>query len=510
MQAIELDFDRDNRLAFSELGEKQRQLLRDFWKIVEPKLGDILETFYGRLLSVPHLTRILGNRQLEGLKRAQAVHWARLFAGQFDASYMQGVYAVGLAHKRIGLEPRWYIGGYNIVLGEMIALAAERHRYKPKLLGETVSAVKSAVLLDIDLSLSAYYDAMEQEKKAQAELIVSSIGEGLDRLAQGKLLHRVTTELTGPFAKLKSDFNAAVSRLQDTIEHVSARTASIGSGTREISAASDDLSRRTEQQAASLEQTAAALGEITATLKKTAENASATNAIVTTAREAAQKGGSVVEAAIQAMGKIEQSSRQITDIIAVIDEIAFQTNLLALNAGVEAARAGEAGRGFAVVASEVRALAQRSGEAAREIKTLIKTSSEHVREGVGLVSASGESLAQIIERVTSISLLVDEMSQAARQQSLGVDEVNVAVGQMDQVTQQNAAMVEQSTAASRGLAQEAADLVQLVARFDVGAKPTEGAAPAMIHPARRAPGKGAARKSNLATAPRDDIDWQEF
>ncbi len=320
--------------------------------------------------------------------------------------------------------------------------------------------------------------AAERSKAEQTQVIVSSIGAGLDHLAKGDLTHRVTSELTGPFAKLKEDFNAALNRLQDTMKNVLNSTHQIATGAGEISQAADDLSRRTEQQAASLEETAAALEEITATVKKTATNAREASSSVELAKTAAEDGGHVVETAPKAMDSLAQSSKQITAIIGVIDEIAFQTNLLALNAGVEAARAGEAGKGFAVVASEVRALAQRSSEAAKEIKALINTSSEHVSDGVKFVGESGQALKHIIDQVLQINSLVTEMAKAAEQQSTGIEQVNAAVGQMDQVTQQNAAMVEESTAASRNLAGETQVLADLVGFFSVGEIETMAAAKA--------------------------------
>ncbi len=310
--------------------------------------------------------------------------------------------------------------------------------------------------------------AAEKAKAEQTELIVSSIGAGLDRLAAGDLTHRVTAMLIGPFAKLKEDFNSSIARLQDTMTRILRSAGQIATGAHEISNAADDLSRRTEKQAASLEETAAALEEITATIKKTASNSREVNASISSASAAAKEGGRVVETAISAMDSIAQSSHEITDIIGVIDEIAFQTNLLALNAGVEAARAGEAGKGFAVVATEVRELAGRSGEAAKKIKALINTSGEHVAGGVKLVGESGAALRQIVGQVEQINALVGEVALAAEQQSTGIQQVNVAVGQMDQVTQQNAAMVEQSTAASRSLADETQRLQELVSYFQVG------------------------------------------
>jgi len=370
--------------------------------------------------------------------------------------------------------------------------------------------------------------AAERSKAEQTQTIVSSIGAGLDALAKGDLTHRVSSDLNGPFVKLKDDFNAAMSRLQETMKTVLASTDGISTGAGEISQASDDLSRRTEQQAASLEETAAALEEITATVKKTAANTKEASASVTTAKSAAEEGGHVVETAIKAMGEIEQSSKQITDIIGVIDEIAFQTNLLALNAGVEAARAGDAGKGFAVVASEVRALAQRSSEAAKEIKTLIKASGEHVGAGVKYVGETGQALKRIVDQVVQINALVTEMAQAAEQQSTGIEQVNVAVSQMDQVTQQNAAMVEESTAAVRNLAGETQALSNLVAFFKVGAearaalqaprsqattqpaaKPVAKARPLAV--AR--PAGGSARRAATALAQRPETeseDWTEF
>jgi methyl-accepting chemotaxis protein len=365
--------------------------------------------------------------------------------------------------------------------------------------------------------------AAEEAKAEQTQIIISSIGTGLDHLAKGDLTHRVTSELSGAFAKLKEDYNTAADRLQDTIKNVLGSTHQIAGNAGEISTAADDLSRRTEQQAASLEETAAALEEITATVKKTASNAKEASHSVIGARDAAENGGRVVETAVRAMDAIAQSSKQITDIIGVIDEIAFQTNLLALNAGVEAARAGEAGKGFAVVASEVRALAQRSSEAAKEIKALINTSSDHVGDGVKYVGETGQALKRIVDQVVQINALVSEMAQAAEQQSSGIEQVNAAVGQMDQVTQQNAAMVEESTAASRNLAGETKVLTELIGFFSVGEasyaaprpqptpRQTVAATPRRpsAKPAVRVAAAGGGRAAPAKPAG-DDGDWTEF
>ena len=372
----------------------------------------------------------------------------------------------------------------------------------------------------------------EQKAREAAEdhAVVSALAAGLSALAAGDLTYRITEPFAAKAQQLKDDFNRTAGQLQETMVTIAEAIVGMRNGTGEISQAADDLSRRTEQQAASLEETAAALDQITATVKKTAEGAHQASQVTGQARVGAEKSGEVVRQAVAAMAQIEKSSQQIGQIIGVIDEIAFQTNLLALNAGVEAARAGEAGKGFAVVASEVRALAQRSAEAAKEIKELISTSTQQVEQGVDLVGQTGEALEKIVVQVGEITGLVTEIAASAREQSTGLGEVNSAVNQMDQVTQQNAAMVEESTAASHNLAQEAEELAHLVAKFRLGrqadgaqaprrqAAQAAASAPARAQPAQprttapalktvaTATGQAAAL---LATQPVDE-SWEEF
>jgi len=309
--------------------------------------------------------------------------------------------------------------------------------------------------------------ATDVTKRVEA---VNEIGEALTALAGGDLEQRMERPFPAELEKLRVDFNRALETLQGTMQKVGHTAAAIKAGADEISGSSNDLSKRTEQQAASLEETAAALDQITATVKKTAEGATHARSAVATAKTDAEVSGEVVGQAVTAMGEIEQSSHQISSIIGVIDEIAFQTNLLALNAGVEAARAGDAGRGFAVVASEVRALAQRSAEAAKEIKALISASSNQVAAGVNLVGETGKALKRIVTQISEINGVVTDIAASAQEQATGLNEVNAAVNQMDQVTQQNAAMVEESTAASHALAQEAEDLTRMMSQFKVGAE----------------------------------------
>ncbi|ATC32150.1 PAS domain S-box protein [Caulobacter vibrioides] len=305
---------------------------------------------------------------------------------------------------------------------------------------------------------------------------VAFVGAALSQLAEGDLTARIEQALMPSLDQLRLDFNAAAEALHLALDKVSSGASAIHSGSADIARTSDDLSHRSEQQAASLEETAAALDEITATVKRSAQTAATTNAVVSVARGEAEHSGEVVAQAVDAMNRIEKSSREINQIIGVIDEIAFQTNLLALNAGVEAARAGEAGRGFAVVAHEVRALAQRSADAAKEIKMLISTSTQEVSLGVGLVGQTGEALRSIVEKVAEIDALVSEISMAAQEQSIGLVEVNTAINQMDQVVQKNAAMVEEATAASHALTGEARELANVVSGFKaVGRQPMQRA-----------------------------------
>ncbi|MBZ7921151.1 MCP four helix bundle domain-containing protein [Ensifer adhaerens] len=319
----------------------------------------------------------------------------------------------------------------------------------------------------------------EAEVAAQRRLQEATAGlaGGLRRLASGDLAFQLNEPFAPDFEQLRHDLNQAVAQLADTLAAVSASSGSIDSGAREVSQSADDLSRRTEQQAASLEETAAALDQITANVGNSSKRTHEARTVASQANESARKSGAIVSGAVDAMGRIEHSSSQISNIIGVIDEIAFQTNLLALNAGVEAARAGDAGKGFAVVAQEVRELAQRSANAAKEIKDLIRNSTVEVESGVRLVRETGEALRTIEGFIVTINQHMDAIAVSAQEQSAGLSEVNTAVNQMDQVTQQNAAMVEEANAASATLAQEAGRLRELIARFTLEEAQAHGYAP---------------------------------
>jgi methyl-accepting chemotaxis protein len=388
--------------------------------------------------------------------------------------------------------------------------------------------------------------AAEQRKAAEAQAasaeeqakVVRLLAEGLVKMSEGDLRHRLGAGFSPAYQQIKDDFNTMAERLEATLGSLKVATREINNASGELSASTTDLSQRTEEQAASLEQTSASMEQISATVKKNAENAQQANKSASATRDVAGRGGQVVAQAVDAMAKIEESSRKISDIIGVIDEIARQTNLLALNAAVEAARAGEAGRGFAVVASEVRSLAQRSSQAAKDIKDLITNSNSQVKDGVDLVNRAGTALHEIVDSIKSVVQIVSDIANASAEQATGLEQVNKALTQMDEVTQQNSALVEENAATAKSLEHQASTMDQQVAFFHTDtrgaeAPPAPAARAAAPRPAAAAgrpaaapkrpaaPQKPAAKlnggggpvgrmQSALATAVQEDADWKEF
>jgi methyl-accepting chemotaxis protein len=353
---------------------------------------------------------------------------------------------------------------------------------------------------------------------------VDQLASAMQALADGDLTQDIAIPFIPTLEKLRVDFNSAATKLRGAMQSVAENAGAIAAGAQQIRSASDDLSKRTEQQAASVEETAAALEEITTTVADSSHRAQEAGQLVQKTRDNAERSGGVVRNAVDAMGKIETSSAEIGNIIGVIDEIAFQTNLLALNAGVEAARAGDAGKGFAVVAQEVRELAQRSAKAAKEIKELINASNEHVKSGVSLVGETGKALVEIVGQVQQVNVNVSAIVESSKEQATGLKEINTAVNTMDQGTQQNAAMVEEATAAAHSLAREADSLFQLVRQFNIGTAPSSqnprrpvptgtptparSAARPVVSPARQMGAKLAtAFSGNAALA---ENEWKEF
>jgi methyl-accepting chemotaxis protein len=392
------------------------------------------------------------------------------FAFGIGRSLSRPIKAMTLAMRRLGE------GNFDVVLpglgrrdeiGE-IASAVETFKVKA---AEKARLEADEMLQRQKAEAEAAARAAEERAKAAEEQarVVDALADGLGKLADGELAFRLSeADFTDAYKQIKNDFNSAIGRLQSTVAALAGATREVADTAGEISSATTSLSQRTEEQAASLEETSASMEQISATVKKNAENAQRADQFTAGTRDVADKGGAVVAQAVGAMARIEESSRKISDIISVIDEIARQTNLLALNAAVEAARAGEAGRGFAVVASEVRTLAQRSSQAAKDIKDLITNSTSQVTEGVDLVNRAGASLTEIVASIKNVAAIVSEIASASAEQSTGIDQVNTAITQMDEVTQQNSALVEQNAAAARSLQQQAQEMDKQVGFFRIG------------------------------------------
>ncbi|MHA7970427.1 methyl-accepting chemotaxis protein [Rhizobium sp. CAU 1783] len=473
-----------DRLSFLGLDVEERQRLASLQPQIKATIGPALDEFYARAKSHPETARFFASdAHIAHAKQKQEAHWSLISSGKLDAQYVEAVSTIGRTHARLGLEPRWYIGGYALVLeGIMEGVIAEELRgfmqgRKAKRLTENLTTIMKAAMLDMDYSISVYLDSLAEERsrveeerhrlEQEQEVALAAIDTALDRLSNGDLTATIDRELSPKFDNLRTNFNQAVNALGSAFTEIYTEASRTASNSRELTSATDEMAKRTEQQAAALEETAAALEQITTVAKQTALRTQEAREAVTASADEAVRSGKVVEQAVEAMGDIEASSRKITHIISVIDEISFQTNLLALNAGVEAARAGESGRGFAVVAQEVRELAQRSAAAAKEIKTLIDRASQDVARGVSLVHKTGEALTTIGEQVHAINGHIAAITTSSQEQSAGISEINAAINSMDQMTQQNAAMVEETNASTHTLLDVSHHLTRLVSRFTV-------------------------------------------
>ena len=473
------------RLDFIELDDTARKSMRDLRPVISELIGGALDKFYAKIAKTPAVAGFFADKTHMGhAKKRQQDHWANIAGGTFDESYVDGVTAVGRTHARIGLEPRWYIGGYAIVMSELVKGIMEKQwpsifaRQQGKVLAEKLSAIIKSGMLDMDYSISIYLETIEakrralEEQRLQAEadqaVALEQLRRGLEALSKGDLEATLPPDLPGNFRQMAEDYNRAVSALRQSFASVRETSGHIMSGADVISKSTNDLALRTAQQAAGVEESSAALQQLSVSVGQTAANAEKASGAVRETQQKAKNSGELVTSAVSAMAGIEKSSTEISKIIGVIDEIAFQTNLLALNAGVEAARAGDAGKGFAVVAQEVRQLAQRTADAAKEIKKLITQSSIQVNEGVNIVSSTGESLNDMISRIDIINRFVADIAAAARDQATGVNEVSAAVRNMDAITQQNSGMVEHTSAETRRLKDEVENLIGLLRRFRAG------------------------------------------
>ena len=457
----------DSRIRFMKLDEAALSRIRSIKSLVMKEMPAALDGFYSQVRATPETRAFFSDEaHIGAAHKKQIAHWDIISSGQYNDRYADGVKKVGEVHARIGLEPRWYIGGYANVLADVILHLVKTSPYGRlpgmERLGNTLVALIRAAMLDMEIAVSTYFDT-EQEMRNE---MLSKFGDVLGRMAQGDLTVALP-QMQGQFGELSTNFNSAVRQLHEAMAAVAYSVEHIHSGSDEIRVASDDFAARTERQSASLEETAAAMSEVTDMIQQGASQTASMNQTVTIMQKEIAEGGEVVASAVEAMDQIHHSSSEIAQIIDVIEGIAFQTNLLALNAGVEAARAGDAGQGFAVVASEVRALAQRSSDAAQGIKDLISKSGAQVEKGVSLVGRAGTVLQDIVTRINEMSGTMQQLAAAAVTQAETLDHVNAAVGDMDRMTQQNAAMAEQSNAASRTLAIEADSLSDQIKKFRV-------------------------------------------
>ncbi len=474
----------DERLEFVGIGQQEKSALSDLSSTIAQALDGALDRFYAKATKNPRTAQLFkSSDHVKHAKARQVSHWKTIASAKFDGEYVAGVTAVGLTHAKLGLEPRWYIGGYAMMIDGIVRTIVSQHldgylvRKKGAKLANDISVVIKAALVDMDYAISVYLEALDK-KRGEAEaareaaqreqnIALDTIANSLSKLSSGDLTASISKQLAPEFDGLKSDFNASLSSLGDAMGKIGLSVQQVSSQSEELASATNDMAKRTEQQAAALEETAAAIEQINTISRQSQARTTEIQGIVVQSSNDAAKSGEVVELAIKAMSDIEDSSRHMTQIIGTIDEIAFQTNLLALNAGVEAARAGEQGKGFAVVAQEVRELAQRSARSAKEIKGLIGRSSEDVAKGVALVNSAGVALQGIGDQFLTIRNLMEQIANSAHEQASGISEINQAVTSIDHITQQNAAMAEQSSAAVQRLAIEADDLARLIGNFKV-------------------------------------------
>ncbi|WP_269141381.1 methyl-accepting chemotaxis protein [Sphingomonas sp. IC-56] len=458
-----------SRLAFMEFGAEQRETLRSTKPLVSSVIGKALDRFYTRAAATPDTAGFFADSaHMARAKAAQEKHWVHLASAEFDQNYYQSVRRIGTTHARIGLEPRWYVGSYAIVLEHLLrgvqSLTPLWKRivgiFRPAAVAEANIAIVKAALLDMEISLSIYFE----EAQSTRELAVARIDEALASLAQGDL----TGELTGMpegFAAVERSYNATLAKMRGAIGAINDGASRINSGVSEIAQASEDLARRTQSNAASLEETTAALSQMDGRLRNTATAAQSTVVRADQAIATVGDGRTVADFAVQAMGRVSESARGIDNVIEGVDKIAFQTRVLAMNAAVEAGRAGEAGRGFAVVADLVSALAMRAEEEAGRAREQLSSTQAEIESAVGAVRKVDEALGTISDDVAQVHALLGAMANDNSAQATAITQISTAVGTMDRGTQQNAAMVEETSAAARSLTSEVDTLAELTASF---------------------------------------------
>jgi methyl-accepting chemotaxis protein len=457
------------RLAFMKLDAAQRATLAENSSTIRSVIGKALDRFYGQVRETPETARFFSSADhVRGAKGAQERHWGHVAEARFDQDYYHSVRRIGATHARIGLEPRWYVGGYALVLETLLEETMARTPLwrrllgvvRPRTLATLPNALTKAAFLDMELSLSIYIE----EEQASREKAVNTLGDALAALADGDLTQPLAGMPTS-YAGLERSYNETIDKVRAMLRSVSDGTLRINGTISEIAQATDDLARRTQANAASLEETNAAVSQMDSRSRNTAQAAQSTVARADQAIATVDDGRSLADEAVGAMNRVSESAKGIDTVIEGLDKIAFQTRVLAMNAAVEAGRAGEAGRGFAVVADLVSALAMRAEEEAGRARDQLTHTQAEVVTAVDAVMKVDGALANISSDVGEVHALLGSMAQDNRAQAIAISEVSTAIGTMDQGTQQNAAMVEETSAATRTLAQEAQTLAELTSAF---------------------------------------------
>ncbi|MBB3034786.1 methyl-accepting chemotaxis protein [Alteriqipengyuania lutimaris] len=461
------------RLQFMEFDEAQREKLRTAQPAVRAVIGPALDRFYARAKQTPETAAFFDNQaHMDKAKGAQEKHWAHIARADFDSTYYASARRIGATHARIGLEPRWYVGSYAIVIEELVHGVARRTPFWKRLLAvfnpsaahDTTMALIKGALLDMELSLSVYFE----EASASREAAVAQLDEVLAALSEGDLT-RSLSDMPESFAGLEHSFNGALAKIRKMIAAVAEGTSRIDSGVHEIAQASEDLARRTESNASSLEETSAAIMQMDGRLKTTAEASRSTVQRADQTITTVSGGREIADQAVGAMTRVAESTEGIDGVIEGLDKIAFQTRVLAMNAAVEAGRAGEAGRGFAVVADLVSALAMRAEEEAGQAREQLTAIQTDIGTAVGMVKRMDGALSDIAQDVDQVHELLGSMAADNGAQAGTIGEISSAISSMDTSTQQNAAMVEQTSASARNLASEVGALAELTKAFRLDA-----------------------------------------
>lgn len=472
------------RRHFMGLLDDDCQSIRAIRDIVERELPNALDIFYAKVKETPSIRRFFSSdAHMQSAKKAQQDHWKNIAAANFGEEFAGKVNEIGRVHARIGLEPRWYIGGYAIVLEHLIQSVilssptkwrfwGQKSQEQEKL-AKQVSSLCKAVLFEMDLTISVYLTEAEKTRNRvrdeaihqEQDFVSQSFGAVIQAVAEGDLSRSMCGALPLPYMPLQNNMNAAIESLRDTLLTVTKTTQEIDCVAQEISNAAHELAQRTERQATSVENTASAIEQITATVSSTALRVSEASGLVETCHGITRRFAEMIERAIDTMQEIEKSSDSISNITVIMDAISAQTNILALNTAVEAARAGHAGNGFKVLAEQIRALANRAGEASKNVRGLTAQTQAQVARGASTMQEAGEEIGTIITGIAHVSRHLKAIDEAAREEAGALRDVNGAVVTIDQGTRQNAQMAEQTYTASSGMVRKAGQLRDVLNGF---------------------------------------------